>query len=198
MHPLLQLKSVNHALSGCGGVHGWGNACSHALRSLLLLPLGFLMAARAPHPDQPVAVRTHEEGAAIYKQACAMCHGAAGEGRLPYGTALAGSLWLASCREEQLMAIILDGVHGEIHGSKAPYPVMAALRNWLTDNQTADVSRYTLAKWAARESALDWRAVRLLRDMKPVRQMPWPVDELDKVPFISNSQTSADRKGDAP
>jgi mono/diheme cytochrome c family protein len=133
-----------------------------------------------PVPRQIEVRQTMERGSRVYRQACAMCHGETGAGRLPFGPALAGSSWLLGCPPEHLPAIILDGVCGPIPGSSAPYPVMPALRTWLQDQQVADVSTYVFRRWAHRSDSLLPKVSALLRQRTPARAVPWRIEELNK------------------
>lgn len=144
-----------------------------------LLVLAF-STGELPVPGQLEKRQTLDRGNRIYRQACAMCHGEGGMGNLPYGPPLAGATWLERCQPDHLAAILLDGVCGPIPGSPTPYPVMPALRTWLSDQQIADISSYVLKRWASRSDPPRQEIISNLRNRTPTRTTPWTLDELTK------------------
>jgi cytochrome c6 len=74
-------------------------------------------------------VAVAEDGAAVYKTKCAMCHGAAGEGKV--GPALKGS----KMSEEQIVNFVTKGEAGK----KAPH---AKGVNGLTEEQAKAVATF--------------------------------------------------------
>ena len=150
----------------------------HSIAGALLL-LAF-STGETPVPGQMETRRTLDRGSRVYRQACAMCHGDSGSGNLPYGPTLAGASWLERCQPEHLPAIILDGVCGPIPGSPTPYPVMPALRTWLSDQQITDVSAYVFKRWSTRSAAPGLEVATSLRKRAPSRSTPWTLDELSK------------------
>ena len=157
-----------------------------------------LVAARAPTALPRASARPDENGAAIYIQACAMCHDRSGTGNLPFGPALAAAPWLRNCPEDHVAAIILDGVYGNIPGTTSPYPVMAALRTWLNDQQIADVSNHVLHRWGGRAGGVTPERVRALRGLQPLRTSPWSLNELSKIPNIYALQVKAAKEAWTP
>ena len=160
----------------------------HSLAGALLVLV--FSTGETPVPGQLEFRHTMDRGSRVYRQTCAMCHGDTGMGNLPYGPALAGASWLEKCQPEHLPAIILDGVCGPIPGSSAPYPVMPALRTWLTDQQIADVSAYVFKRWPQRPDAPRPQVVTDLRSRTPTRTAPWTLDELLKALPPPNIRTA--------
>ncbi len=154
---------------------------------LQFLPRSF---AAGPAPAALAAMHGRDgalpDGRGVYVVACAMCHGQDGKGALPNGPALDGALWLTRCTTDQLVAVVLDGVHGPIAGSPAPYAVMPSLRAWLTDDQVAAVSSYVLRVHGARQDQVPQGQVRLIRDRSSTRQLPWSLDELGRLPVTES------------
>ena len=159
--------------------HMWHRRVDSHHRVLLGLGVMLLISARMPSPLPVVPGGSPLiEGRIIYQRACAMCHDRTGMGRLPLGPRLVDAPWLQSCRPDQVAAIILDGVQGPIPGTHAPYPVMPALKTWLTDQQIADVSTYVLQTWGHRNASVGEGEVTAWRERQPERQVPWSLDDL--------------------
>jgi cytochrome c oxidase cbb3-type subunit III len=72
------------------------------------------------------------DAAAIYKQRCAMCHGAAGDALVPSQN-FADGAWKHGTDVKQLVAVIRDGVPGT---SMTPF------KGSLTDAELEAVARY--------------------------------------------------------
>ncbi len=170
-------------------VHPWHHPIPAHLRVAGMLTLIILVSAALPivtpslaagPQRQAVVLHTGRpaDGRAAYQVACAMCHGAAGKGAQPNGPALEGAPWLLNCSSDQLSAVILDGMHGPIPGSPTAYPVMPALRSWLSDEQVAAVATYVLRTFAARPDLVPEALPQLIRNRPPARSIPWSVDEL--------------------
>lgn len=161
-------------------IHAWhSSGPRHYSLAGALVILSF-STGEMPVPRQFEVRQTMERGSRVYRQACAMCHGVSGTGNLPYGPALADAPWLARCQPNHLPAIILDGVCGPIPGSPSPYPVMPALRIWLSDQQITDVSFYVFKRWSQRSVAPRREVISNLRNRTPTRTAPWSLDELFK------------------
>lgn len=141
-----------------------------------------LVTGRMPSSTPADMRDTITRGRTTYARACAICHGIDGEGRLPYGPSLDHSQWLRRCREDHVAAIVLHGVQGSIPGTKAPYPVMAALGTGLGDDDIAAVSTYVLQRWGLRSARLTPANVAAIRARDPARTIPWTLQELAALP----------------
>ncbi|MBL9114831.1 MAG: cytochrome c [Verrucomicrobiaceae bacterium] len=130
-------------------------------------------------------------GAEVYHQTCSQCHGVHGEGRFGLGTALNASSWLKTCQDEQLIALVMDGVHGRIPGSDTPYPVMVAMRDWLSDYQLAEVCNYVARAWIGRAAEIRLAMVQIHRERYADRLTPWALGELAR--WTGDSLPTADQ-----
>lgn len=150
-------------------------------RVFLALVMLAMISAHAPLQTTMQLGGDTYHGFNVYEKACSMCHGRDGSGRPPYGPSLEGSLWLRSCRADHVAAIILDGIHGPIPGTNAPYPVMPALRSWLSNEEIATVSDYVLARWSNRGDRVRTSEVQAWRELLPARLHPWSLEELRRI-----------------
>lgn len=151
-----------------------------SLLSLCLVSASAPVSWSLKERSQPLLPAT--DGRVVYRQACAMCHGPHGEGMPAFGLPLNDARWLSRCRADELVAVLLDGMQGPIPGNPTSYPVMPALRAWLTDEQMAGVASYVLQVHAHRTERVSVSSVRQLRDRQPVRAVPWTLSELSKLP----------------
>lgn len=178
--------------SGVGPMEPWHRPISANYRVAVLPVALLLVAGHAPLKVSSLPAVSEDSGRAVYVKACAMCHDEYGMGRPPYGTRLVGSQWLSTCRTDQLVAVMLDGIHGPIDGSHADYPVMPALRTWLSDREFASVGTEVLERLSGRSDRVSEALVRAVRERQPQRASPWSVEELKAQPrpvFPSEGQT---------
>ena len=105
-------------------------------------------AGQKPAASAPVSPESLENGAALYKRQCVMCHGAAGLGDGPAAKTLKGKL--PSLADKATMSKLTDAqIHETITtGKKTEIGNMPALGKRLKPEEITDVVNYvrTLAK----------------------------------------------------
>lgn len=114
----------------------------HALMDWLLVESGH---ERTPVDDAPV-VGTPANGASIYTQHCAECHGARGEGGT--GTALANPVFLATASDAFIRHTIVHGRDG------TPMQAYAAALTEIQINDVVAFLRSRATEWNARKPVL--------------------------------------------
>ena len=95
-------------------------------------------------PPAPSATPTSlENGAALYAQACASCHGAHGVGVEGLGTALADSPHVSGLTEDELVTVIRDGRAADAADSRTGIAMPpSGGQSDLTDEQIGDIVLY--------------------------------------------------------
>jgi len=121
------------------------------------------------------AVRVN--GADLYTQHCATCHGPQGEGSGPFPP-LAGSAWVTG-EEETAIRILLNGLQGPVEVQGRSYRnVMPAFGRRLTDAEIAELLSYLRTSWGNDAEAVDPAEVREVRTEHSGRAQPWTASEL--------------------
>jgi nicotinate dehydrogenase subunit B len=95
---------------------------------------------------QALARGDHHAGAALYAGACAACHDRAGVPVFGAGPSLALNTNLHAARPDNLLRVVLGGVHAP---GAAARGVMPPFRNSLDDRQLADLLAYLRTRFAA-------------------------------------------------
>jgi len=125
------------------------------------------------------------EGAVLYQQVCAGCHGLAGEGVKPLAPPLAKSDWVTGS-EDRLIRILLHGLAGPIQVSGVTYqppdiqpemPPLAAL----ADAQIAAVLSYVRNEWGGPGAIVAAERVGRIRTETIQREVPWTEAALNEV-----------------
>jgi mono/diheme cytochrome c family protein len=83
-----------------------------------------------------------EFGREVFKQQCADCHGANGEGQAGVAAKLAGNEALATKKPYNVLSVLIEGI--EPHGIWGEMPSFA---NALSNQQIADVANYVRTAW---------------------------------------------------
>jgi mono/diheme cytochrome c family protein len=128
---------------------------------------------RALSPATPVAARTpggagepsaaNELGASLYRDRCADCHGARGEGAPPHWPALAGNRTLAAASPvNTIRAVLHGGFAPATRGNPRPYG-MPPFGPELGDREVAALASYLRTTWGGREGSVAPREVTPLR-----------------------------------
>ena len=107
------------------------------------LPVLNLSAGPTAVPAPAVTPTSLENGASLYSQGCASCHGENGVGVEGLGTALANSPQVAVLTESEMFAIIRDGRAADAPNNRTgiAMPASGAQEN-LTDEQIVDIILY--------------------------------------------------------
>ncbi len=118
---------------------------------LLTAPDGTMPPAKAPPAPLPEAVdpapSTPAPGRIVYVEACAGCHGMAGEGIPNVAPAMKGNTTLALDDPRNLLSAILNGVPTETFtGSQRMY-AMPPFAHALSDEQIAGLATWVRAEW---------------------------------------------------
>jgi len=104
------------------------------------LPFLELSADPTPTPAPSATPTSLENGAALYAQACAPCHGAHGEGVEGLGTALADSPHVSGLTEEELVKVIREGRAADAAGNRTGIAMPpSGGQSDLTDEQIGDI-----------------------------------------------------------
>ncbi|MGY4384069.1 mono/diheme cytochrome c family protein/glucose/arabinose dehydrogenase [Pedobacter sp. UYP24] len=125
--------------------------------------------------------QTIMEGATIFKQLCATCHGAEGKGVISGGKGMPAPV-LAGAKDlngdpEKLIRILLHGLSGPIDG-KNYADVMPAL-GFNTDEYIASVLSYIRNDMGNKASVVKPADVKKVRALVGERNKPWTIKELD-------------------
>lgn len=104
------------------------------------LPFLELSADPTPTPAPSATPTSLENGAALYAQACAPCHGAHGEGVEGLGTALADSPHVSGLTEEELVKVIREGRAADAADNRTGIAMPpSGGQSDLTDEQIGDI-----------------------------------------------------------
>ena len=131
--------------------------------------------------------RQFKEWEALYQQICMACHQIHGNGQQYLAPPLAGSEWVLES-EQQLIAIVVDGVMGPIEVMGKTYtvpeiqPMMPGLRHNpdLDDAELAAMMTYVRNAWGNGAAAVTVEAVTRYRESVGARA-PYTADELKKL-----------------
>ena len=131
--------------------------------------------------------RQFKEGEALYQQICIACHQIHGNGQQYLAPPLAGSEWVLES-EQQLIAIVVDGVMGPIEVMGKTYtvpeiqPMMPGLRHNpdLDDAELAAMMTYVRNAWGNGAAAVTVEAVTRYRESVGARA-PYTAEELKKL-----------------
>ena len=83
-----------------------------------------------------------DAGRAVFKQQCASCHGANGEGQAGVAAKLAGNAALATKKPYNILSVLIEGI--EPHGIWGEMP---SFENALSNQEIADVANYVRTAW---------------------------------------------------
>jgi mono/diheme cytochrome c family protein len=134
-------------------------------------------AERKEDAPEPSAATSAIQGADLYAQHCATCHGAQGEG-LGSFPPLAGSSWVTG-EEDTAIRILLHGLQGPIEVNGRSYSnVMPAFGRRLTDAEIAELLSYLRTSWDHDTEAVEPAQVREVRAEHSGRSQPWTASEL--------------------
>jgi mono/diheme cytochrome c family protein/glucose/arabinose dehydrogenase len=119
------------------------------------------------------------EGANVFRQSCAICHGLDGKG-LPSKVAppLSGSPRVNGDKEV-LVRIILHGLSGPVDG--ITYPGMMAQQGTNDDDYVASVTSFIRNSLGNDASIVSYRDVREIRKKTEGRENAWTLDELKSI-----------------
>ncbi len=125
--------------------------------------------------------QTLMEGATIFKQLCATCHGAEGKGVISGGKGMPAPI-LAGAKDvngdpEKLIRILLHGLSGPVDG-KNYADVMPAL-GFNTDDYIASVLSYIRNDMGNKAQLVKPADVKKIRMLVGERNKPWTIKELD-------------------
>jgi len=122
------------------------------------------------------------EGRALYQQACAACHGLAGEGLPNLAPPLVDSEWVTG-PADRLIRIVLHGMEGPIEVNGRRYEPPAILPNMPAVDSLTDTELAALLGYVTREMGMIGRPVSaqdvaVLRNRFADRATPWTAAEL--------------------
>jgi mono/diheme cytochrome c family protein len=126
------------------------------------------------------------EGRALYQQACAACHGLAGEGLPNLAPPLVDSEWVTG-PEDRLIRIVLHGMEGPIEVNGRRYEPPAILPNMpavdsLTDTELAALLGYVTREMGMIDRPVSAQDVAVIRHRFADRATPWTAAELNGAP----------------
>ena len=143
-------------------------------------------AVTAPlRPLRTAAVQHVERGRAIYRTACAACHGLDGAGLPNLGPPLIDSEWLQG-PVQRIALIILHGMEGAIEVGGRRYEPPRILPNMpavptLSDLDVAAVASFVRREFGQRSDIMYGDTVTYLRAEHTRREAPWAPEELLKL-----------------
>jgi mono/diheme cytochrome c family protein len=118
------------------------------------------------------------DGKAIFTAQCSACHQASGQGVPGAFPPLAGSHWAASDNPDLPLAIVHDGLKGEITVAGNTFNgVMPTFKGTLSSAEIAAVLTYVRQAWGNDAAAIDVSTVEKHNETYGDRG-PWTVDEL--------------------
>jgi mono/diheme cytochrome c family protein len=126
------------------------------------------------------------EGRALYQQACAACHGLAGEGLPNLAPPLVDSEWVTG-PTDRLIRIVLHGMEGPIEVNGRTYEPPAILPNMpavdsLTDTEIAALLGYVTREMGMIGRPVSAQDVAVIRNRFAERSTPWTAAELNSAP----------------
>jgi mono/diheme cytochrome c family protein len=121
------------------------------------------------------------DGKAVFGAHCAACHQATGQGIPGAFPPLAGSKWVTAEDANLPIAIVHDGLSGEIEVAGNTYNgVMPAFKGSLSSGELAAVLTYVRHEWDNNAESIDVSAVEKHNESFGDRG-PWTVDELKQI-----------------
>lgn len=139
-----------------------------------------------PRPGGARALTAEEErrrvdGAALFKDTCASCHGEDGRGRAGQAPSLVGSTWVRDS-DDWLVRIVLHGLTGpiEIDGKEwnLNMPGHADGGEHFGDEAVAGLLTFLRRAWGHAEDPISPETVARIRTEAGERNLPWTVAEL--------------------
>ena len=130
-----------------------------AVATYLLTGPDGAIAPPTPTPDPlPRTEAPAEAGIApgrlVYMEACAGCHGAAGEGIPNVAPAMKGNSTVALPSPRNLVKVVLEGVPTEIFPSGQRMYAMPPFTPALSDAEIADLATWMRAEWGGQDAAV--------------------------------------------
>ena len=117
-------------------------------------------------------------GDTAFKNYCAPCHLADGQGVEGVGPPLANSSWVGG-PESRVIRIVLHGLRGPIEvGEKTYNREMLAFGPILSDEEIADVLTFARGRFGAGAAPITPAAVKRVRRESGARSEYWTVEEL--------------------
>ncbi len=128
-------------------------------------------------PEPPSVIPPAET---LYRQHCAACHGADGQGVPGRYPPLVDTRWVLE-DDERLILIVLHGLRGpiEVHGELYD-ELMAPLGHRLSDEEIAAILSYVRHSWGNEAPAISADDVAEVRGAFPAPRSPWTVDTLQQ------------------
>jgi mono/diheme cytochrome c family protein len=118
-------------------------------------------AAAAAGAAEPVPAAQLEAGATLYRERCADCHGAQGQGRSPAYPALAGNRLLADAMPHNLLRVLDEGGFAPVTaGNPRPYGMPPQA---LDDAEAAALMTWLRRQWGHAAPAVSTAQVKRLR-----------------------------------
>ncbi|MHA4895918.1 DUF7133 domain-containing protein [Pedobacter sp. PWIIR3] len=121
------------------------------------------------------------DGAVIFRQLCATCHGAEGKGVISGGKGMPAPI-LSGAKDvngdpEKLIRILLHGLSGPVDGKD--YPDVMPAMGFNTDDYIASVLSYIRSDIGNKGSLIKPADVKKVRALIGERSKPWTIKELD-------------------
>lgn len=118
------------------------------------------------------------DGAVLFSQTCASCHGSEGRGVAGVFPPLAGSAWVTGDKDVPIR-IVLNGLRGPIEVQGAAFDgLMPAFRARLSDEELAAILTYLRTSWGNQAPATSAADVRSVREATRDRSGPWSPSEV--------------------
>lgn len=118
-----------------------------------------------------------ERGAALYQQACALCHGVEGAGIPGQIPPLAGSEHVTG-PEARLAAILMHGLEGPLTVAGQRFEGVMPPSPWRADDEIAAIATYIRGSWGNEAAGVPPERIRTTRAMLGRRGRPWRAEEL--------------------
>ncbi|MDO9404860.1 MAG: c-type cytochrome [Polaromonas sp.] len=116
---------------------------------------------------------TGPDGASLYRNFCAACHQAQGQGIPGTFPPLAGSEWVNG-RDTTMAAIVMQGVSGPLGVGNVTYDgVMPGFRDRLGDAEAAALFTFIRSQWGNTGGAVSKQAVATTRELHAARTTPF-------------------------
>ncbi|MBM4173840.1 MAG: cytochrome c [Ignavibacteria bacterium] len=118
-------------------------------------------------------------GATTFKQVCATCHQAKGQGVPGTYPPLAGSALAQNADATKPIRIVLHGFQGQIERNGKTYNGVMAAWSQLTDQEIAEVLSYVRSSWGNSAAAVTPDEVKAARDQTSGRSSAYTESELN-------------------
>lgn len=122
-----------------------------------------------------------QAGRFLYEVSCASCHQPDGEGMPGVGPPLINSEWVQGS-EQQLIAIVLQGVRGPIRVQDQEYNLEMPAMGFFEDDQLAAILTYIRNAWGNQGSEIPADKISSFRKETLTRRDSWTVSELMSLP----------------